>query len=132
MSRLSALFNIETGTLEARGLRFIIDILERLGPDHPASFEIASYVERNISPQDFEFIVAVQRALALLDWAVQNGVFVDRARLAEVLGARWSVMAQERSVAATDAELHNYILEQFPLTWLQAWISPQKLEAGPT
>lgn len=74
----------------------------------------------------------VQRALALLDWAVQNGISVDRARLAEVLGARWSVMAQERSVAATDAELHNYILEQFPLTWLRAWISTQKLEAGVT
>lgn len=74
----------------------------------------------------------VQRALALLDWAVQNGVSVDRARLAEVLGARWSVAAQERLVAATDAELHNYILEQFPLGWLRALISPQKLEAGPT
>lgn len=76
--------------------------------------------------------VAVQRALALLDWAVQNGVFVDRARLAEVLGARWRMLAQKRSVASTDAELHNYILEQFPLAWLRAWISPQKLEAGPT
>lgn len=74
----------------------------------------------------------VQRALALLDWAVRSGIFVDRARLAEVLGARWSTLAQERSVAANDAELHNHILEQFPLTWLRAWISSQKLEAGPT
>ncbi|WP_374522545.1 TniQ family protein [Hydrogenophaga sp.] len=75
--------------------------------------------------------VMVQRALALLDWAVQSGIFIDRARLAEVLGSRWSMLAQERSVAATDAALHNYILEQFPLVWLRAWISPQKLEAGP-
>lgn len=75
---------------------------------------------------------AVQRALALLDWTVQNGVFIDRARLAEVLGARWSMLAQEGSVAATDSELHAHILQLFPLTWLRAWISPQKLEAGPT
>ena len=75
---------------------------------------------------------AVQRALALHDWTVQNGVFIDRARLAEVLGARWSMLAQEGSVAATDSELHAHILQLFPLLWLRAWISPQKLEAGPT
>lgn len=98
-------------------------------PDHHLSEAESAPLELS-SAETSSF--AVQRALALLDWAVQNGVFVDRVRLAEVLGARWSVMAQERSVAANDAELHNYILEQFPLTWLRAWISPQKLEAGPT